>query len=235
MNAINVKLSGGHRNAFTLIELLVVISIIGVLAAFTIPMLKIVKANQYKKVARSELEQIQTALENYKAKYGAYPPSNQKPATTTYDPMILSQLYYELSGTTTTTIGGQRYFVTLDGVSRILAADVNTAYGVAGFVNCTTGSGEDAATARNFLIGLKPNQVNLYVTNNSVQTTMLVTAAGGPDDTYKPLNATGLNPFRYNSINPTNNPNSYDLWIDLSINGKTNRISNWSRQVQILN
>jgi hypothetical protein len=41
------------------------------------------------------------------------------------------------------------------------------------------------------------------------------------------------NPFRY--VYPgTNNPSSYDLWIDLSISGKTNRISNWTRQPQIL-
>jgi len=46
----------------------------GVLAGFTIPVLNSVKAAQYKKVARGELEHIETALENYKAKYGVYPP-----------------------------------------------------------------------------------------------------------------------------------------------------------------
>ncbi|HEY2328908.1 MAG TPA: prepilin-type N-terminal cleavage/methylation domain-containing protein, partial [Verrucomicrobiae bacterium] len=86
--------------AFTLIELLVVISIIGVLAGLTIPVLASVKATQKKKVARGELEYLETALENYKAKYGAYPPSNQNgnytlPVTNS----LLPQLYYELSGT----------------------------------------------------------------------------------------------------------------------------------------
>jgi len=42
-----------------------------------------------------------------------------------------------------------------------------------------------------------------------------------------------LNPWRYNSANPTNNPGSYDLWIQLKIGGKTNLISNWSKQAQI--
>ena len=42
-----------------------------------------------------------------------------------------------------------------------------------------------------------------------------------------------MNPWRYNSSNPTNNPGSYDLWIQLKIAGKTNLICNWSKQVQI--
>ncbi len=41
-----------------------------------------------------------------------------------------------------------------------------------------------------------------------------------------------LNPWRY--VCPgTNNPGSYDLWIQLSIAGKTNLICNWSKQIQI--
>ena len=44
-----------------------------------------------------------------------------------------------------------------------------------------------------------------------------------------------LNPWRYNSSSPTNNPNSYDLWVDVLIGGKTNRFSNWSRQPTIVN
>ncbi len=78
---------------FTLIELLVVISIIGVLAAFTVPVLSQLKLGQYRRVARGELEVIQTALENYKAKYGTYPPANAASAK-------LPQLYYELVGVT---------------------------------------------------------------------------------------------------------------------------------------
>ena len=104
-----------------------------------------------------------------------------------------------------------------------------------GVENCTQGGGEDGISAKDFLPSLKQNQINNYVSNNLVYpTTMIVTSVGGPDDAYRPLGASALNPFRYNSTNPTNNPGSYDLWIDLRISGKTNRISNWSRQVQIL-
>jgi len=210
------------RRAFTLIELLVVISIIGVLAAFTIPVLGKVKDGQYKKVARGELELIATALENYKAKYGVYPPGNG------FANALLPQLYYELAGTT----NNGTSFVTLDGSATIAIGDVQKAYGVGGFVNCTKDSGEDAAAAKNFLSGLSAKQLNYYVTNNTVQTTMLITSVGGPDDSYKPLNASGLNPFRYRYPG-VNNPNGYDLWVQLVIKGQTNLICNWSRQVII--
>jgi len=43
-----------------------------------------------------------------------------------------------------------------------------------------------------------------------------------------------VNPWRYNSSNPTNNPGSYELWIQLVFApGKSNLICNWTKQVQI--
>jgi prepilin-type N-terminal cleavage/methylation domain-containing protein len=217
-----------NSQAFSLIELLVVITIIGVLAGFIIVGLGAVKKWQYLHVARVELETVETALENYKAKYGAYPPGNQFAATANYSPAMNSQLYYELSGT----VKNNTTFLTLDGVSQISANNVNTAYGVGGFVNCSKGSIEDSTAAKNFLPNLKPKQYYLNVTNNNVPTTVLVTSVGGPDNNYQPLNAPDLNPIRY--LYPgTNNPNSYDLWVQLVIGGKTNLICNWSRQVMI--
>jgi hypothetical protein len=106
---------------------------------------------------------------------------------------------------------------------------------VGGFVNCNKpGSGEDTPPARNFLPDLRPNQIGT-VTVNGIAISNLVASVGGPDATYMPLGLVGVNPWRYNSSNPTNNPGSYDLWIQLSIGGKTNCICNWSRQPQINN
>jgi prepilin-type N-terminal cleavage/methylation domain-containing protein len=215
-----------HFRAFTLVELLVVISIIGILAGFTIPALKAFKRISIINQTRAEMEQLETAIDSFKAAYGFYPPSNK----TSYIPpaysSMLSQLYYELSGTT---LNGANY-VTLDGASQITTNDVFTAYGVGGFINCTRGSGEDSASARNFISGLKQNRINEYVTNNLVRTTMFVAAVGGPDLSF-PAMSPGVNPWRY--VCPgVNNPNSYDLWVQLSIGGKTNLICNWSKQVQ---
>jgi hypothetical protein len=46
----------------------------------------------------------------------------------------------------------------------------------------------------------------------------------------------GVNPWRYNSSSPTNNPGAYDLWIQIVITpGQTNLICNWRKQPQINN
>lgn len=214
----------GNRAGFTLIELLVVISIIGVLAALTIPVLRGVKRQQYLKVAGAELAQIETALDGYKAKYGAYPPGTSNP--------LLNELYYELSGTE---VKGSDY-VTLDGSSTISFAAVNAAYGVGGFINNTHGGAEDGVVAQNFLPGLKANEIAPGITNTTTPaiaiTTILVTKDGGPDQKYQPLGASGINPIRY--LYPgKNNPNSYDLWVQLVINGQTNLVCNWSKNVII--
>jgi prepilin-type N-terminal cleavage/methylation domain-containing protein len=217
--------------AFTLIELLLVIAIIGVIAGFTLVVLKPVKAAQYKKVATAEMNHLETALENYKAKYGAYPPGNQNALGVYASPLDrsqFSQLYYELAGTTKNNTS----FVTVDGSSTIAIGDVPTAYNVGGFVNCTKGGAEDGTVAQNFLSGLSSKEIMSSVTNNGIATTILVTSVGGPDLAYEPLKAAGINPFRY--VYPgVNNPGGYDLWVQLVISGQTNLICNWSRQVQI--
>lgn len=216
--------------AFTLVELLVVISIIGIIVAFTIPALKAFKRRAFINQATAEMAQLETAIDSYKAVYGFYPPDN--PNDSRFPP-----LYFELLGTT----NNNGVYYTLDGSASISSlpppspSAIQQAFGVSGFVNCMKpGAGEDAPVARNFLSGLKPNRF-MPVTNNGVLGTVLVTAVAGPDANYKPFfNTPGFNPWRYR--NPgVNNPNSYDLWVQLSISGQTNLICNWSKQVLINN
>lgn len=214
------------RVGFTLIELLVVISVIALLASFTIAVLHGVAVTKYRSVARAELKEIEAALEAYKAQIGTYPPCNAKGplAYTVGTNSMYSQLYYELSGVTN--LPAQSSYMTLDGAAKINDSAVNIAFGVDGFVNCSRGSGDDATPARNYLPGLKQNRI-ANITNNGVQVAILVTSVRGPDTGYMPLGGQDVNPVRY--VFPgVNNPQSYDLWVELRISGKTNLICNWS-------
>ncbi|MGA2786447.1 MAG: type II secretion system protein [Verrucomicrobiota bacterium] len=226
-----------HVSAFTLIELLVVIAIIGTLAGLLFPVVGAVKRQQYIRHAQAEMAQLETAIDRYKSVYGFYPPSPPNSPAAGNTASYVNQLYYELVGTIQTNIGGTPCYTTLDGGAQIGAdnATMTAAFGVGGFVNCTKpGAGEDAAAARNFLPELRPTQMGtIQVGNSAVWVTNLITSVGGPDASYKPLGQQDINPWRYNSSSPTNNPGSYDLWIQLSIAGKSNLVCNWSKQVQI--
>jgi len=215
------------RRAFTLVELLIVIGIIAVLAALILPVAATVKREAFIHTAQAEMSQLETAIERYKSAYGFYPPDSQQ----TINNVPINQLYYELLGTTN---NGADY-VTLDGSATIPVGSVSTAFGanVGGFMNCSKPNASDSSlSAQDFLPGLKPNQSYQYITNDNVQITLLVTSDGGPDLTYQPLGASDVNPWRYNSSNPTNNPGSYDLYVQLQISGKKYLVCNWSQQVQ---
>ncbi len=220
--------------AFTLIELLTVIAIIAVVAAFLIPVMKGVKRSQYLSNARTELAELDTAIQNYKTDHGYYPPGGTS--------VLTNALYYELIGTTTA--DGGNTFKTLDGMSTISSATLGSTFGESGLLNSgvtNRGAGaEDARVARSFLPDLRQGQ--LATNNNGAM--ILVYSFGGPDSTnrffqllpgFTALPGGGANPWRYNASNPTNNPGSYDLWVQLCIGGTTNLVCNWSKQVQLNN
>jgi prepilin-type N-terminal cleavage/methylation domain-containing protein len=208
-------------HAFTLIELLIVISIIAILAAMIFPVAGAINKTKIRSRARGELHQLQVAIDRYHAKFNNYPPDAVQP---NWDPRT-NQLFYELFGTVLINdpaFGGW-VFKALDGSSVIKTNAVTAAFGpkVAGFVNCTLSKGDEAAVATPFLTGLKPNQVADIPAGAKILISSFPWAGVSP--AYFP-------PFGYNSSNPTNNPNSYDLWVDVLVAGKTNRISNWSTQ-----
>ena len=51
------------------------------------------------------------------------------------------------------------------------------------------------------------------------------------DQAALPVNFT---PIRYVSTNPTNNHDSYDLWVEMSIQGKLYRVSNWNTEYEVV-
>jgi prepilin-type N-terminal cleavage/methylation domain-containing protein len=228
------------RLAFTLIELLIVIAIMAILAALIFPVTGAVNRHKLRSRTRAELRSIETAIIDYKTKKGYYPPDNPNGR------YFINSLYYELSGM----VLNNGVYTTLDGNASLNQLAVETppgAFGpamrVTGFMNTTKGSGDEGMAAQKFIRELKPAQVAEL--KNGVK--ILVGSVGWPPNLpWQPIpwiNANpnpgpalkpGLTPVCYVSTNPTNNPNSFDLWIDIIVQGKTNRISNWSEDAIVL-
>ena len=196
-----------------------------ILAALIFPITAAVNKSKIRSRARSEMNQIATGIETYKSKFGHYPPDH--PGV----PMM-NQLYYELLGTTNLPNGD---FATLDGRSTLPQAAVKADFGVDGFVNVRKGGGGDEAQggAGSVLAGVQASQY-LMVQGPPGNPAPPVLVLGSPADGAPlffeppPVGTHKITPWCYNSSSPTNNPRSYDLWIDLIIGGKTNRICNWS-------
>jgi len=206
-----------HRRAFTLVEMLVVIAVIATLAAMIFPAAHKLKDNATKQKAQTELKLMVSAIQNYKSQYGHYPPDHPG------NP-ITNGLYFELLGAVQKGLN----FETQNGDAKILATSVAGTFGQGGFVNCTKGGSDDnGQAAKKFLVELKPTQYGEIAPGSNVR--VLACSVKWPDNNTSPIpTSPGLNPWRYVASNPTNNSGEFDLWVDILIGGKTNRVGNWS-------
>ncbi len=218
---------GVTRNpiGFTLIELLVVIAIMSILAAMIFPVTGAINRRKIRSKAQAELGLLQMAIENYKTALGHFPPDNPLDRR-------INALYFELKGTRLT----NGFYQTLDGSARIRASSISNNFpngfgpAVGGVANCSQGpSSDEARTAGSFLPGLKSDQMAGW---NNGQDMFKVIACPVPGPPIYPGSSplAGQNLFGYNSSNPTNNPGSFDLFVDVVIGGKMYRVGNWSRE-----
>jgi prepilin-type N-terminal cleavage/methylation domain-containing protein len=214
--------------AFTLIELLVVISIIALLAAMIVPLAHTMAVTQRKKRVQGTLSQMEIVIEKYKAVRGHYPPDNPN------DPGR-PPLFYELTGTVYEESPPQTFY-RLNGIESIRQANVANNFGVGGFVNAAHVSSRTnlaqirEAEVRDFFPDIKPGQ---YLTNAG-GVAFLGVPVEGPDELTSP-DGRKVSLWHYNSSSPTNNPESFDLWMDLSLKGKIIRICNWNDDPVVLN
>lgn len=230
-----------RSNGFTLVELLTVIAVIAIIAGLLLPVFNSIVKKSLIQRAQSEREQLETALTAYYGKYHFYPPSNANVTPTFLNPALTNQLYYELLGTiATNTSPASISFISLDGASTISSSTIGQAFdnpptSLGGFMNCSKGSGDDAVVAQNFLPGLPASRI----ATNSAGVFMIVTAVAS-SPAYSPMpGVTSLagnpaNPWRY--VYPgIQNPNSYDLWLQIIVGGKTNLICNWGGNTPPIN
>ncbi len=232
--------------AFTLIELLVVIAIMGILAGFLVGLAPAAGAKMRESRVRAELASLTSIIEAYKAKYGFYPPDGFDKSTGLVDPR-LSPLYYELTGMQVINPkdAARGVFKSVSGGETVKPRVVEALFGRDGFAN----SGADRRQL--FNASFRASQHAVVFTDTSDPTiAMEVLAVGVPFPANHPdypiknlqrgsytLNKPGVNPWRYVSSTPTNNPTSFDLWAEIPVrdrtapNGYSTRIiGNWKNR-----
>ncbi len=104
-------------------------------------------------------------------------------------------------------------------------------------------SPEPGQPAENFFktVGKSTRTTSFYVTGNaSPNHTFTLFGIGVPPGlpktfTYNQASSDAAPTlWNYVSTNPTNNSSEFDLWMDVTWSGKTNRISNWSKDPQVM-
>jgi prepilin-type N-terminal cleavage/methylation domain-containing protein len=211
-----------NRDAFTLIELLVVIGIIALLAALITGGAAIASSKMKRARVETERDALATAIDSYYKARGFYPAGNTNDT-------VQTPLYYELTGTVLDPVS-QKF--TAASLETFTPTVLNTLFGVSGFINCSNSE----TPSKNFYPGLKANQHEIVVGTGPNNYTVLGMAISGPLELAPAPGGTfQINPWHYVSANPTNNHDSYDLWMDVKYAGKTNRISNWSKEPQLVN
>jgi prepilin-type N-terminal cleavage/methylation domain-containing protein len=212
-----------HRpRAFTLIELLVVIAIIGLLAGMILPVGVHLKIRASTKHLQTQMEQISTMIESYKAKRSHYPADNPSDPTPEADPTIrpVSPLLYELTGAE---LQAGSYRTTRGAVFN--SSQLNAAFGIKGIANSTVAGGNPDESPRkvNFAQGLDQNSVATISISGSSAFNVEVLAS----KLRGPMGTTNL--WHYTVGRPNaHNPNSFDLWLDVTLGRHNLRICNWS-------
>ncbi|MGE3311430.1 MAG: type II secretion system protein [Limisphaerales bacterium] len=210
---------------FTLIELLTVIAIIAVLAGITLGLTSAARNARTNSRARAELQQLQTAIESFKADRSTFPPDHVLPAGSRnkVDPVV-NQLYYELRGVDV--VDGT--FRVKGGRDALQPDAVKATFGRGGFLNASVDPAEPAIT----YLDPKSGSVS-RASINGVQVDLLVTAFPWPINATDnpPLADYGekskANPWRYVSTSATNNPGGYDLWMEVWVGSEKRVYQNW--------
>ena len=184
------------KRAFTLVELLVVISIIALLAALTVGLYSRVKGKTVESAIFAEMEQVKLALQSYKEdpKHGVFPPSG---------PLGNNKLYYYLSGEAELMKSfGLRppQSFTVDFTTLAQLHDLDPG-------KIKKRRMEDGI--KNLLPNLKMKQFD--ETQGSRNSPIGNLYSPLPDETHPK----GRAPWNYNSGNPTNNLETYDLWVTI--------------------
>lgn len=193
------------RKAFTLVEMLVVVAIIGALAGLVFAVLPGVVKNRNLKRLQGEHAALVTAIENYKAGQGYYPPGNSNDTAQ-------ASLFYEIKGVSVNPQGDQFVYHN----DPPLRTDVLTSvFGVPGIANA---AGPDEPRAQDYFPAMPDKMVDTIPGGQGAK--RMVSGLSGGDG--EPL------VFHYDVTSTNrNNLETFDLWIETQFKGKTHRVDNW--------
>lgn len=237
--------------AFTLIELLAVIVIIGILAGLGVGVGGLVSRRAKESRVKAELLKLETAIRSYKARFGFYPPDNLRDRRLLAVNPVINQLYYELNGAVYDRASDTYLPVGSAAVDRVGRIGYMALFGAGNFQGVYNSS-ENAANVQNFLGASPAGWIRTLELSGSPLPRFSILAvpvdwpanhplaASDPrfapafDDPAAPasvrLQLKQVNPWRYNSSNPTNNPGEFDLWAEIVIGDDIVTIGNWAEE-----
>jgi len=214
--------------AFTLIELLAVIAIIGIITGMIVQLAPAV--NQRKKRERVDVEKnnLMALIDNYKAKFGHYPPDNPNltlPANLPLTPQAydkytqVNTLLYELAGgSNNTSLSGPpgQLFIAFNG-SNFNQSEISGAFGVQGILNADQEmqviykplpAPSAYQNYPSWLVGQFTKVQGLTVPVDMVQ-------INDPKNASSLSTPTSANFWHYDASSTNrHNPNGYDLWAE---------------------
>jgi prepilin-type N-terminal cleavage/methylation domain-containing protein len=213
------------REAFTLIELLVVIAILSTLASLIVAVGNSVYHKRDQARVKAELRRIELHINEYKEYFGSYPQSN-----TNGNFSYINPLFYELGGVElipnpppANLANVPWQYRSLSDNSVINANSVVGTFGIDGFQNVKHGP----TKAKSFA-DFKDSQ-HKTLANALGNYELLVVPVKGTQASSITNNGQVVNPWRYNSINPTNKPGEFDLWAEYNSANKNYTNGNWEK------
>ncbi len=223
--------------AFTLIELLTVIAIIAILAAIAVGLTSAAKNARINSRGETELRQIQTAIEAYKADRNAFPPDHrlQNVSGVKVDPAV-NPLYYELIGMDLSGTDNNAVFRPKGADTStpgFTANQVEQVFGRRGFLNASANPSEPPQTY------LDPKASSVWrgkIDTGGPEVQLLITPfpwqprwgqAPVPTAMPSPGEPRSPNPWRYVSTSPTNNVGGFDLWAEIYVGNNKRVFKNW--------
>lgn len=223
----------GRTGAFTLIELLVTIAIIGALAALVLPLSGIASTKMRIARVKAELNQYVNAIETYKLETGEYPPDHGLMALTPTNDMNLyrtraamNPLAFELRGSI---YSNAAFYCVADG-EKITATSLQKVFMRKGIRNSARIKNDidfKGFNLKDAQIADMPGPPLGIPAGEEVE--ILKVPVPGPfmrDSSEKGK----FNPWFYDASSTNrHNRNSYDLWAEITVQGKTTVIGNWKQ------